>query len=177
MMTPTKNTNSHFWDSPRRDCNCMAYAFNYDGWMTPYDSDYEWDSSTDRFYDIYDMVLDGWSKEDIYEELLARDKEYMLKHFPNLREIEFKDLYTLPVETTVIAYRVGLQYCEDDVDSMYDWDCDFHFRVRRNGKWSEKYGSGEVVDCTMRPQDNWVLVEYPEDFVYDSRILLFVLDE
>jgi hypothetical protein len=60
---------------------------------------------------------------------------------------------------------------------MYDWDCDFHFRVRRNGKWSEKYGSGEIADCTMRPQDNWVLEEYPEDFVYDSRILLFVLDE
>ena len=145
-----RNRDANFWDKDRTNCNCGSFALNLTTWFTPYlDNELEEERMPECDYTeeardcfIEDCLDEGLSEEEIIEELIEKDWEFILAVCPFLRPIKLKD--ARPGDR-VIAYRLMLRTEEDSWGDRYISDQDFHFRVRIDGYWFEKCGSNSVV--------------------------------
>lgn len=162
-MEITYNRDPKYWETKRTNCNCMAFALNAIGWLVPYEDDDE------RFYGALDLLYEGVSVEDVMETFLEQDLDYLLSNFPELVQVDYETAMAAPSSTRVIAYRVGLVYDDDLPDEM---DTDFHFKVRIDGRWRDKMGTGPVEDCALISDEPWEGIDGLE---YASRILYFIV--
>lgn len=142
--------------------NCGGWAFQTFDWFTPYNME----KMKSRFYDLESCIY--IEVEKIQDRFLWEDVDYMLGTFDNLRVIDSID--EVSEKSTVIAYRIGVF---EDVD---EYDYDFHFKVRRNGVWSEKIGGYSIQSCTEEDIfSDWV--NPYDNFEYSSELILFELEE
>ena len=135
-MYYTTNHDPEYYNAHCSMVNCASYAMNIKEWWDPeieedYGSIYEWvDAMEDCGYTLTEM------QDIIAEEYI----DAFLNDFPSVRALD-KSTDIQPDEE-LIAFRICLDL-DDDIDF------DFHFRVFRDGKWSEKNGNGLVHDCSM----------------------------
>ena len=99
---------------------------------------------------------------------VGEDVENILQFCP---WIELIDRELAKTEGTVIAYRLAIEiegvYDEEDECMYPDWvDEDFHFRIRENGVWTEKCGSGEIQVCD---EQNW----FEEEDCWDTGYMCY----
>lgn len=155
------NNDPTFWDDDPAECNCGSYALNIVDWYYPYEDR--------RMRDdwIESMLNNGFTMDEAREEVLAEDVYNMEAQFGDyLVPIDSPD--DIPNEVEVIAYRVSLLY--DVLDSI----CyDFHFKVRRNGYWSEKCGMSEVRPCALQADEIW---DNADCLQYSSTIQYFAIN-
>jgi len=154
--------------------NCAGYALKTYSWYHPYKF-FAWEY-------IEDKLEEGFTRDEIVEDLLEVSKAQMLEDFKNLRYIEAADynrgaavesklLSQLADDEELIAFRIGLE-----IDDTFDYedkpiveDYDFHYRVFRNGHWCEKLGDGDLESCKFT-EGIW------DGFcVYDSPIYYFAM--
>ena len=148
-----RNDKPDFWDKHHQECNCGSYALNLTTWYVPYLMEDEVDECeeedaccygcVDRDERIVDAIERGETREDVLEETIQWDWEFILKSCPWLVPT---DLAAVAPEDTIIAYR--LYMAEDELWTPREIvdDMDFHFRVRRGGIWYEKCGSNEIKE-------------------------------
>lgn len=146
------------------DYNCGGWALKTFSWFVPYRS------ASDRYDYLYCFYDEKNLMYQLEDQFLWEDVEYMLNTFDNLRIIDC--LEEVDNSATVIAYRVGVFEEEDEEE----WGYDFHFRVRRNGRWTEKCGAGRIREVSEdQIFEDWF--NSIEDFCYSSDLILFELKE
>ena len=141
--------------------NCGSYAFNIRGWYGP---DHNADQD-DTDLGIYLIEEEGLDYEEALQVLFEEDVERICQDF-DVTEVNSKD-YPLKSNEELIAFRM----CVNRTFYYEELLIDYHFRVKRDGKWMEKCGSGpvrEVEDYNERP---WII---SEDLVYWGPIAYFV---
>lgn len=144
-MEYTRNSDPNYYSQNTFTSNCGSYALRLCEWYDP-ESYLESLEDGDIYEWIEHMAMNGYSNDeitDIYIDILV---EGMLKEFEG--ELEICD--GRPPSTSdkeLIAFN-GFCYCDDD----YNTDADFHFKVFRDGKWSEKPGHEPVE---FRDKDEW----------------------
>lgn len=163
------NNDSSFWESDSLDSwdyNCGSYALDIKQWYYPYPDRDERDAWIQEMYD------EGRSLRAIKEAILEDDISNMLAQFRDyLQPINSPN--DVPYSRDVIAYRISLMVNEDEAynpELVYD----FHFKVRRNGKWSEKQGYGPILSCDL---DENVIWDAGWMLQYDSPIKYFVVNK
>ncbi len=155
------NNDPTFWDDDPAECNCGSYALNIVDWYYPYEDRVVRDDW------IESMLNNGFTMDEAREEVLAEDVYNMETQFGDyLVPIDSPD--DIPNEVEVIAYRVSLLY--DVFDDPY---YDFHFKVRRDGYWSEKRGMSEVRSCALQADEIWDNGGYLQ---YSSTIQYFAVN-
>ena len=166
-------TKPGFWAKHHYYLNCGSFALNVMEWYVPYDNECE-----DRMGAMVDYIRQGDTADEVYEKIMDADVKFMLWQFSDiLVPISYEKMLTLPKETTVIAYRIGIVFDGDweDVD-ICDIDEDFHFKVRRNGQWMEKQGHREVRFCELNPDEPWP-IRSDRELKYDSEIKYFIYNQ
>ena len=164
-----KNNNPDLFDEEMRETNCGSFALNVTEWYTPYliddrveDESYVY-TEEERAAMAFELLAEGWSREDVMAEITLRDFEFILKTCPWLVPIEKEEINR---EDRIIAYRLSLEVPGDVEDFDMD-DCgDFHFRVLLDGEWWEKNGAGEVhkvldPDNEIWEVDDWLIYDGP----------------
>jgi len=146
--------------------NCGGYALGTYDWFKPYDYD-----SEDREDIIYERYCDGESRESIRDSLLFDDIDYMLDYFKG--QLHQVDPSKVDDSEDLICYRISVIIDEED-DNYPFIHSDFHFKVRRDGEWSEKLGEDLPQNCELRPNEDWFL---NSTVIYDSEIIYFILDK
>lgn len=145
------NTDKHFWEKKRPNCNCGSFAFDLDSWYTP--GSLSGDKDDDDEDTIYDFIEDlyecGHNEDSIANKLLQRYAHKVAEDFGDsvygftLKEI---DPYKLDDDEELIALRAGVSIQDD---RYLDLDYDFHFKVFRDNRWYEKQGATEVHVCLL----------------------------
>ena len=172
------NTDPTFWKQTRENCNCGSFALNLTEWFSPCD---DYDDRKDFITDLLAGLANPVG-EDLFEaenEILDQDELYMLSHFPQLIPLTIRDISELDAIDDcypIIAYRIGIDCNADGVMEESDFDEDFHFKVRINGEWWEKNGSGEIHQCALDAHKSWPLPE-DDNLVYDSAIRFFYMQK
>ena len=157
-----------FYDEPD-ETNCGSFALNVTEWYYPYitsDSDSEdlWKyEEYERENWARDLLMEGYSREEVMEDITERDFEFILKTCPWLVPIDESEIDT---KDRVIAYRLSLEVPDDLDDFDMDDSSDFHFRVLIDGEWWEKNGAGPVHRVEQM-NDIW---EVDDWLVYDGPI-------
>lgn len=146
--------------------NCGGYALRTYSWYMPY-PDY-----FDRA-DIEDIVIDGYlcgeSYAEITRKLLDIFEQKMLEDFSDLKPVAADYIETSNEE--LIAFRIffDIEFYDEEAGDVDFFDYDFHYQVRRNGKWIEKCGAGPIEPCIGGP---WVTKDGM--YNYDSEIRYYV---
>ena len=156
-----QNRDPNYFKEHQSDTNCGSFAFNICEWYCP-------DENFDE--DDYALALtliegSGMNEEDVIELLLNRNMEQIHKDF-KVKDVDGMD-YSLKKDEELIAFRmcVNRSFWEDDLV------VDYHFRVKRNGKWMEKCGCGSVREIEGYDEEPWVI---SESNVYSGPIAYFV---
>ena len=143
-MDYTRNSDLTYYESHPDDANCGSYALRLNEWYDP--EEYFEDINGDIRGWIEEMYEEGYSDceiTDIYSSILV---EGMLQEFEG--ELELCDGRA---PTTSDKELIAINsFCIFDED--YSSDIDFHFKVFRDGIWSEKCGSEEIRFCE---EDEW----------------------
>lgn len=170
-----KNKDPSFWDVQHYSCNCGSFALNLTNWFYPYEEE----DDSNRIEEVIFLVNNNTPKEEILDLFLDLDTNYLLDNFKNdLVLIKEEDIQNLPAATEIIAFRIAIHYPEDCAPnslSSDDVDMDFHFKVRRNGKWQEKIGGCEIRECKLQEDKMWSL-RYNRNY-YNSKIKYFIKKE
>ena len=159
-------------NTPISAYNCGGFALSIYNWVTPYivtdngyvneEGLYTDDEREALMRYLYEM---DWSDEEIEEEILSRDVDFLLHSYPFLEEVNLEDC---DENETIIAYRLFIRWDEDTGDIE---DTDFHFKVRYHGFWFEKMGSEQITLCDLDADKPW---QYRDDYtIYTSRIVYF----
>lgn len=154
--------------------NCGSFALNVTEWYTPYITDDDVDEDDElyqyaeweRANHAYELAQEGYTAEEIIEELIEQDFEFILKTCPWLEPIREEDIdYD---KDRVIAYRLSLEVPTDTSEFDMDDYGDFHFRLLKNGEWWEKHGAGPVHKVEEDENedgawnvDNWLIYSGP----------------
>lgn len=161
MFTPNHNPNyfkDYCWFT-----NCGSYAFNIEGCYCP-----------DENFDEEDCLLGNrlFEEEDLTPSeisrlLFDRNVEQILQDF-DVTQVYSKDI-ALKSDEELIAFRMCVvpEFSEtDDYLSI-----DYHFRVKRNGKWMEKPGCHSVREVENYSEKPWVI---SESLIYAGPIAYFI---
>lgn len=142
--------------------NCGGYAFRTFNWYVPYN--YHGPSMERQGTKL---LKEGRTPDEAIQILTHTYTDYMLKDFRGrLKRINrIEDVG--PMET-VILFRIGLYF-----DKTECYDGDFHFRVRRNGHWTEKAGGEEIAPTVPALNDIWC--DQETGFEYTGPIVIFTL--
>jgi hypothetical protein len=124
--------------------NCGGYALGCFSWYRPCGVNFSYGSEE---YGSCEYIGEERATEACVRAIL--------KDFPQLRVIA--DINDVPLEVEVIAFRIG---------QVYD---DFHFMVRRHGRWTHKMGNGVIRRIT----EDEVLYEHDWFNKYYGRLILF----
>ena len=133
--------------------NCMGYAFGVVLWMNPRGAEFlsEW-IEDECGGEVSDFAI-ACSLDNIVDN--------MLEDYPGLEIVS--DISIVPLEKEVMAFRIIIN--PDDVKKH-----DFHFKVRRNGGWTEKDGDKGSHECDLIPNKPWNISDFQNgiwsDIVY-----------
>lgn len=166
-----RNSNPLLFDDEQEETNCGSFALNVTKWYTPYlREDYVEDESLMKYCEYEreemarEMLLDGYSREEVMRVITELDFEFIMKTCPWLMPIKKEDI--TPTDR-VIAYRLSLEDVEPEEFDM-DTYGDFHFRLFVDGEWYEKNGAGPVhIIDNPEEDDIW---EVDGWLVYDGPI-------
>lgn len=158
-MYYTKNNDPNYFFEHQEAGNCGSYALNVKEW---YISDRDFDNT-----DIaYSMLGHGEHIDEVLDYITSLNVSQILEDFgKEIRTVINKEDVTDKEE--LIAFRIGIF---NDEDYEGEIDTDFHFRVKRNGVWSEKCGSTEVKYCELQEFENW---ENNSGEVYNGPVVFF----
>ncbi len=148
-MTYTKNKDKEFYIKNQSRTNCGSFALNVKEWV-----------DVESIDGCYSESYEGYEYKFISQALLEESVGELLYTFDTLRLLESKE-DAIKDNEELIAFRIG--------DYNEGIPTDYHFRVKRNGKWQEKCGSGPVKDCEEW-DDN---CPWSEGIVYDSDVIYF----
>lgn len=159
----TSNHNPHYYEENEMFTNCGSYAFNIKEWYGPDDRFNEDDIELgNRLYK--EDLLDA---DDILELLYDRDVNQILEDF-DVKQVFNKNI-PLKQNEELIAFRMCVNpYAPTEEEPLF---IDYHFRVKRNGIWSEKNGSHEIKKIDNYSEEPW---EFSEELVYTGPIAYFV---
>lgn len=156
-----QNRDPNYFKEHQFNTNCGSFAFNICEWYCP-DEDFDEDD-----YELAYALIEesGMDMEDVIELLLDRNMEQIHKDF-EVEDVDGMD-YPLKKNEELIAFRmcVNRGFWEDDLI------VDYHFRVKRNGKWMEKCGCGRVKEIEEYDEEPWVV---SETTIYWGPIAYFV---
>jgi hypothetical protein len=155
-----------YWLENDPECNCGSFALGVDTWFAPYDNDDDY-SADERESIIKELYDDCFSRREIMDVVLERDREEILRLCPWVEPITFDEIRP---EDKVVAYRIYIRFDEYSWP-LDDFDEDFHFRVRIGGFWFEKCGIEEVKLCPDQHIRN--IWQSSPGLTYDSPILFF----
>lgn len=145
-MNYTRNSDLTYYEINRREVNCGSYALRLN----------EWYNLDDYFEDVTGYWVEDWVVEKgqegfddyeistMYGEILVQG---ILKEF----EGELVQCNGQPPETDNVELIAFSTYCYS-ADLPNFVECDYHFKVLRDGKWMEKCGINMVRECT---EDDW----------------------
>lgn len=143
--------------------NCGGYALRTFSWYLPYstkDVDFEEEPNSMVAENLF---FDGFSIEEIRQEILDKNIDFMLKDFSeNLRVL--RDINDLKDTEELIAFKVGADSVYDENGEFLYIDTDFHYRVFRDNVWLEKCGNGPIRLCDKIYDDIWEI----SGFCYNS---------
>ena len=142
-MNYTRNSDPEYYKKYQRCSNCGSYALRLQEW---YDPDGFFEDAVGCGYEwIEEMIDEGYSDTEIanmYTDILT---DGMLMEFEG--ELTVCDgRPPCSSDEELIALNTFVYYGDDG------GDYDFHFKVFRNGKWSEKCGVLPVEECD---EDDW----------------------
>lgn len=160
-MALKANRDPNYYTKYESITNCGSYAFNIVEWYTP-----------DEVFDLDDEELanrlfdEGMNEYDIIDLLFDRDVRQIMEDFDNELLLTYDMNYPLKDNEELIAFRVCVNpYSSDGMMT------DYHFRVKRNGKWMEKCGQEPVHEIENYNEDSW---ELSDDLIYEGPIAYFV---
>lgn len=165
-------TNTDLINNPK--CNCGSYAFNLVEWFLPVYPDVEEDEEVmweNRHNCIQNWVDCTQTKIEAISNLLEEDVGVILSLFPEVQRITWNEVSNIPKEKRLIAYR--LMVIVDEEKEVIDTD--FHFKVRINGRWSEKSGSAYIHSCSEEIDETMPWVD--GELIYEGPIAFFIMDE
>ena len=144
-MEYTRNSDPEYYNTNCTHANCGSYALRLCEW---YDPESYLERIEENYVDswIECMTMNGYSNDEITDYYINILVEGMLREFDG--ELELCD--GRPPTTSdkeLIAFN-GFCICDED----FNVDVDFHFKVLRNGVWSEKPGREPVKFCEL---DEW----------------------
>ena len=143
-MEYTRNSDPDYYFKNPSTSNCGSYALRLQEWYDPEDyfedvvgCGYEW---------IEELTDEGYTPTEISNFYLEILVDGMLQEFEG--ELELCDGRAPSTsDKELIAFNTFV-YCDTYGSSDYD----FHFKVFRNGQWSEKCGHEDVRFCE---EDEW----------------------
>lgn len=145
FMKYTRNSDLNYYRDHPAATNCGSYALRLNEW---YDPETYLESLEDG--DVYEwidlMAMNGYSDDEITEIYIDILVEGMLQEFDGELELCDGRAPSTP-NIELIAFNGFCTWNED-----YDIDADFHFKVLRDGHWSEKPGSEPIEFCD---KDDW----------------------
>ena len=136
-----QNRDPNYFKEHQFNTNCGSFAFNICEWYCP-DENFDEDDY-ELAYRLVDMeCMDEYKAMCM---LFERDLEQIHKDF-KVKDVDGMD-YSLKKDEELIAFRMCLNrsFWEDDLV------VDYHFRVKRNGKWME---------CGLWPR-SWTIRHLP----------------
>jgi hypothetical protein len=142
-MYYTRNSDLSYYNKNRCRANCGSYALRLREWYDP--EDY-FEKLEGNVYDwVEQMALNGYDDYEISNYYIDILTEGMLNEFGD--ELEICDGRAPNTsDKELIAFNGMCIYDEEGSD------VDFHFKVFRDGHWSEKPGSEPVKFCDL---DDW----------------------
>lgn len=156
-----RNSNPELFFEEPDETNCGSFALNVTEWYTPYITDDGVDED-DKLYQyaeweranhVYELFQSGHTAEEVMEDIIEQDFEFILKTCPWLVPIQEDEInYD---EDRVIAYRLSLEVPNEVSEFDMDDYSDFHFRVLIDGEWWEKNGAGPVHKVEENEGDTW----------------------
>ena len=165
-----RNKNPKLYQENEYGTNCGSFALGVEGWYCPYIEDDNVDDTLwpyteyERINWIEDLVIDGHDREEIMEDVIDRDFEFILKTCPWLEPIDEEEVYD---GGRVIAYRLSMEIPDGREEFDVDECMDFHFRVLIDGEWWEKCGATSVQKVEHPENENWEIDDW---LVYDGPI-------
>lgn len=163
--------------------NCGGYALETYIWEEPtvYVDAYETAFDTD-FCDMDDLS----AYERFMDSILEQSVQNMLEEFNGrLERISYQDIFCEATKNlTIVAFRIACnvgnyidEYDEDDdfePENELTFDIDFHFAKRKDGRWTEKMGSGSITNSIFT--DSTILEPWDHGYYnYNSSVAFFVL--
>lgn len=142
----TRNSDPDYYWTNQRKTNCGSYALRLKEWYDPIDDFFEktgmwiseWiDHQGEKGYSNFEIST-------LYRDILV---DCLLEEFKG--ELELCN-GKIPTNSSLELISFNT-FCIYDPDECADFD--FHFKVFRDGEWSEKCGWGEVRDCD---EADWV---------------------
>lgn len=144
-MTYEIKKNYNYSEEELKLFNCMGYAFGVELMMNPAATLYvlEW---MDEIYNIFNT--NSLEVPDEISDWVADDCEDCLCDcYPGLELI--KNPESVPEDKELISFKFAVNSLTNPSDY------NFHFKVRRNGTWSEKLGDEEIRECELLPDESW----------------------
>lgn len=162
MFTPNHDPN--YFQENCIFTNCGSYAFNIQGWYCP---DENFDEDDEKLGNTL-FEEDELTTTEILQLLFDRDVEQILNDFDLVR-VYNKDIF-LKSNEELVAFRMCVvpDFFDGEDDSL---SIDYHFRVKRNGKWMEKIGCGQVHEVLNYSENPWVVSEF---LIYSGPIAYFI---
>ena len=163
-MEFTQNTIGDKWYKIHTEMtNCGSYAFNILEWYSPWPKRESAETFIDR-----KLNSDYSNLPQLVEQIMEMCTERILQDFASKNIVKISDPRQVHQDQDVVAFRIAA--VPGDKDNFTETD--FHFRVCRDGRWTEKVGSKEIRECGFS-EDNW---PFTHDIEYDSPIIYFVKD-
>lgn len=134
--------------------NCMGYAFGVELWINPRGTAHLGDWINEEYGDVVSDFSINCALDDIVDN--------MIEDYEGLELIQ--NVLDYPLFKEIMAFRVA-------VDLNNTQNNDYHFKVRRNGVWSEKNGGENIRECELLPDKPWNTVDF-DNAVWSDTIYL-----
>ena len=160
-----RNSNPKLYEENVYGTNCGSFALGVEGWYCPYIEDDNVDDDLwpyteyERINWIEELVREGHDREEIMEDIIDRDFDFILMTCPWLIPIDEDEI---DKKDRVIAYRLSMEIPNEREEFDADEYMDFHFRVMIDGEWWEKNGATEVhrvEDPSSWEVDDWLVYD------------------
>ena len=137
-MNQIKDLKSTYTKNELKRFNCMGYAFGVELMMNPRGAEFV----ADWLDDSFDGEVSQYSVNCALDDMV----DNMIEDYQGLEIVS--DINCIPKEKEVMAFKFAVN--PDDKEKY-----DFHFKVRRDGIWSEKLGDEEIRECELLPKEPW----------------------
>lgn len=135
-MDYIRNSDPNYFIHNETEANCGSYAFNIQGWYDPERPIERLFGSVEEY--LAELYAEGFDEDDAAVDYASLLIDGMLEEWGD--ELRCLNELSAPVDEDeeLISFRTYVSYWLDE--DWLDIDYDFHFKVFRNGEWSEKMG-------------------------------------